>query len=91
LGVVVASALGIAEQLVNQMGAITTTGLAPGAAMQFVFTGLSSDIFTFMIPVLVTLPFTTSFLDDYQSRYYRSYLPRTGRGGYIKAKILAMR
>lgn len=40
-----------------------------------------------LIPVLVSTVFSTAFLDDYQSEYYRFHLLRSNRTQYIGAKL----
>jgi hypothetical protein len=54
-----------------------------------VFSALSSDVVLIVLPILSALAFTTAFVDDFNSRYIREYLPRAGKAGYTKAKVLA--
>ena len=52
-------------------------------------TALKSDAVCFFLPIFSTFPFAASFLEDMESGFIKSYLPRTGRRHYITGKILA--
>jgi hypothetical protein len=54
-----------------------------------IFKGLSSDGFTLVLPILCTIPYTTSFVDDVKSGFIKAYLPRTNRKSYLISKIIA--
>ena len=54
-----------------------------------IFKALSSDAFTLALPILCTLPFTTSFVDDVKSGFIKEYLPRTNIKSYLISKIIA--
>lgn len=50
---------------------------------------LKSDTVTFMLPILCTLPFVTSYVDDVKSGFLKLYLHRSGVKAYLKGKLLA--
>ena len=54
-----------------------------------IFKALSSDAFTLALPILCTLPYTTSFVDDVKSGFIKEYLPRTNIKSYLISKIIA--
>lgn len=51
--------------------------------------GYKGESYSISIPLLSTFPYTISLLEDYQSGYIKSYLPRTSISAYITGKILA--
>lgn len=51
--------------------------------------GLNSELFCISVPVICTLPYTVGFLEDYQSGFLKSYLPRTTIPAYICGKALS--
>ena len=51
--------------------------------------GFDSDFFRMSIPVIATLPYSTAWLNDYESGYIKFYVSRTGIRQYIYGKILA--
>ena len=63
--------------------------LANGFHASLVFQALSSDAFTLALPILCTLPYTTSFVDDVKSGFIKEYLPRTNSKSYLISKIIA--
>lgn len=48
---------------------------------------IQSDAFTFALPILSTLPFSSAFLDELKSGFIKEYLPRTTRTDYLAGKI----
>ena len=54
-----------------------------------IFNALSSDWVTLGLPIVCALPFTSAFVDDLKSGFIKQYLHRSGRGQYIRAKIIA--
>ena len=52
-------------------------------------TSLRSDALCLVLPVCSTLPFAASFLEDMESGFIKSFLPRSGRRHYMAGKILA--
>lgn len=51
--------------------------------------GFKSDLYYISVPVLCTFPYSTAWLQDYQSGYIKPYLQRSGMASYIMGKILA--
>lgn len=52
-------------------------------------TAVKSDAVCLLMPVFAALPYTAEFLEELESGYIKSYLPRAGRGRYICGKIIA--
>lgn len=50
---------------------------------------LKTDAVYFFLPIFSTVPFAASFLEDTESGFIKSVLPRSGRMYYIAGKILA--
>lgn len=63
--------------------------LAHGFHASLIFTALSADAVTLALPILCTLPYTTSFVDDMKSGFIKEYLPRTNIKNYLISKIVA--
>ena len=61
--------------------------LFAGYHVQFTINAAVSDAMQFCIPIICTLPFTASYVDDLKSNFVRYYLCRSSRRGYIAAKI----
>lgn len=51
--------------------------------------GIEADLFTVSVPVAVTLPYATAWINDYQSGFLKAYLPRCGMTAYIAGKFFA--
>lgn len=49
--------------------------------------GTSSEIFLYIIPMAVNLPFGSALWDDMESRYYLFMVPRCGRKKYVFSKL----
>lgn len=63
-----------------------------GVCLQFFVLKLSGayeGLHMACVPVLATLPYSTAWLQDYESGYVKSYLPRSGVCSYILGKIVA--
>lgn len=58
-------------------------------SVQAAYAAMYSDAFLMVIPILCTLPYTTSFMEDAQNGYIRAYLPRSGRKHYLLSKTAA--
>ena len=56
---------------------------------KMILDALISDDVTLAIPILCTLPFTASFVEDIKSGFIKQYLPRSGIKNYIKGKLIA--
>ena len=63
--------------------------LINGFHATLVFQTLSSNAVTLALPILCTLPYTTSFVDDVKSGFIKEYLPRTNIKSYLTSKIIA--
>ena len=48
-------------------------GLYPFYHMQLVLNALQSDIMLIVVPILCTIPYTSAFLDEYNSGYIKTY------------------
>lgn len=51
--------------------------------------GWKSELFQISIPVLASFPYSTAWLKEYQSGFFKEYLPRCGRKSYILGKLLS--
>ena len=51
--------------------------------------GFDSDLFRISVPVLAAVPYSTAWINEYQSGYIKEYLPRCGRTAYIMGKFLS--
>lgn len=72
--------------------AVWSRGFAAGLLLEILilFTaGFDSNLFRMSVPVLCTFPYSTAWLNDYQSGFLKLYLPRTSAAAYIRGKILA--
>ncbi len=70
-------------------GALRATELLPnGFHAELVFKALASDNMSLALPILCTLPFTASFVDDMKSGYIKEYLPCITVRRYIFGKII---
>lgn len=59
------------------------------ACMILLYSGSSSELFRMSVPVLPSLPYSVAWLDEYQSGFLKSYLPRCGQNAYIWGKFLS--
>ncbi len=51
--------------------------------------GFGSDFYQISVPVLASLPYSTAWLNEYQSGFWKQYLPRCGMASYIWGKFLS--
>lgn len=51
--------------------------------------GPESELFQMSVPVLVSIPYSTAWLSDYQSGFIKEYVPRCGKTPYILGKFLS--
>lgn len=51
--------------------------------------GPDSDLFRISVPVLASVPYSTAWINEYQSGYLKEYLPRCGRNAYILGKFFS--
>ena len=54
---------------------------------QMIQTGMQSDVFSFVLPILSTIPGAAMCLEELQTGFIKEYLPRTSRAGYLAGKI----
>ena len=47
---------------------------------------MQTDVYLLVIPILCTVPFSDSFVEDFHSRFLRQYLPLTSRNRYLVSK-----
>jgi hypothetical protein len=64
-------------------------GLFPYYHMEIIFRALRSDIVLTVVPIICTLPYTASFLDEYTSGYIKIYIMKTHKEDYVRGKVLA--
>jgi hypothetical protein len=70
-------------------GALRTKELLQsGFHSEMIFKALASDNMSLALPILCTLPFTSSFVDDVKSGYIKAYLPRITVRRYIFSKLV---
>jgi hypothetical protein len=50
---------------------------------------INDDIFIMSIPIIATLPYSTSWINDYKSGFIKEYLPRCGLMSYIAGRYMA--
>ena len=63
--------------------------LSPGFHSDLIMGALSSEAMALALPILCTLPYTASFIDDVKSGFIKEYLPRTTVSRYIAGKAAA--
>jgi len=86
-GVVIIIALASMDGIISAFR--TDTLLQYGYHASLILSALSLDAFTLALPILCTLPYTTSFVDDVKSGFIKEYLPRTNIKSYLISKIIA--
>lgn len=62
--------------------------LSSGFHTELIFSAMKSDNMSLALPILCTLPFTASFVDDLKSGYIKEYLPRITIKRYVVSKII---
>jgi hypothetical protein len=58
-------------------------------SIQVSYSGMFSRVCFLVFPIICTLPFSASFVEDMESRFLRAYMLRTTRAKYIRSKIAA--
>ena len=87
IGIVLIIFLSSTESII---GAFRADALqANGFHATLVLSALSADGMTLALPILCTLPYTASFVDDLKSGFVKQYLPRTTVKDYIFGKLAA--
>lgn len=84
---VIIIAIGIGTKQLFPQG--VSDGLMPYYHANIILSSLSSDIVLMAIPILCTLPYTATFLDEYNSGYIKVYLMKCDKSRYIRGKVLA--
>lgn len=84
---VIAIAIGAGGKMLFPQG--LEMGLGPYHHMEIVFSALRSDVVLMVAPILCTLPYTSAFLDEFNSGYIKTYIMKTHKADYIKGKVLA--
>jgi hypothetical protein len=84
-------ALAVAVASLQGIFSAANTGAAfpAGFHAQTVLEAMKSDWVTLALPVLCTLPFASSFVDDVKSGYIKQFLHRTSTARYIGGKLAA--
>lgn len=88
-GMVIAILIGAAGDILPVFEQGAKDGLQSGFHAQMLLRSLLSDVMLLCVPILAALPYTSAFLDDNKSGYLKEYLPRSGKGRYIKGKVAA--
>ena len=89
-GVLGTAAVLLAASFEGVLEAYRAGELAPGGPRGRAFDpAVSSDAMALSLPLLCTLPYTASFLDDVKSGFIKAYLPRTSVSRYIAGKAAA--
>jgi len=82
IGTIIASLLGGINFIINayNRGALEYAG---EVSIQSAYTSMYSNVFLLLLPILCTLPYSGSFIEDYHTKLLRYYLPRSGRQKYL--------
>lgn len=62
--------------------------LAYGFHGSFILEAAATDTISFCLPIICTLPFAGSFVDDVKTGFIKLYIHRTSRRAYIFGKVL---
>lgn len=76
----------------DMIRAITSKGFVIGFLFELlvlITAGWDSDLFRMIVPVVCTLPYTVTWLKEYEYGFVKSCLPRTSIISYIMGKFLA--
>ena len=88
-GIVFALAIGGFADFWKAAGDYREGLIAYGTHLKVLQNAIKSDALCLFLPVFAALPYTSAFLEEIDSGFIKSYLPRAGRWHYISAKILA--
>lgn len=78
------------SQINIAINAFRSSGLQPnGFCNQFMMNALKSDAMVLALPIICSLPYTISFVEDMQSGYIKSYLHRITTKDYLIGKVVA--
>lgn len=64
-------------------------GLNAGYHRTLFQSGLTGEALIFLLPLVSTLPYAASWLDERKNGYWKAYMVRTGRERYVLSRILA--
>lgn len=67
----------------------TEQKLQYGYFVDFILSAMKSETLCFLLPVICSLPYASTFALDMQTGFIKSYLPRTARRNYIWSKVLS--
>lgn len=72
------------------VGAFRAAGLiAFGTHTEIMLCAMGGAGMALALPILSALPYTTAYIDDVKSGYYKAYLPRAGINRYVAGKAIA--
>lgn len=60
-----------------------------GQHIEIAISTMSNETISLVLPILATLPYTTTYVDDIKSGYIKVYLPRIGVDRYVVSKTLS--
>lgn len=84
-GFALCALLGAAQQISEGLSA--ESFLPPGSALECVLRALRSGFLAAALPVLASMPYSASFVEERQGRFLRSYLPRCGRRVWLASRV----
>ncbi len=88
VGTMIALFAGCFTGLHVDMELVQKEGLSYGYHWQLLYRGLRSEAFSFALPVLATLGFGGTYLEEMKSGFYKFAVPRYGRRNYVVTKII---
>ena len=89
IGVIAMAAILVISGWESMAGTLGTTLLPYGTHITMIMDARKTDMVTFAVPILCTLPYAASYVDDLKSGFIKGYLQRAGTGGYIGGKLAA--
>jgi hypothetical protein len=89
IGVLAMAAVLLIAGMEGLAGADPNALLPFGTHITMIMNAFKSDIVTFAVPIVCTLPYASSYVDDLKSGFIKQYLPRSGAVGYIGGKLIA--
>lgn len=89
LGTVIVLTMGTFEVILDGIRSLPRGLLAYGWHQPLLQTACTSDVLLLALPILCTLPYTASYLDELRSGFIKESLPRSGFRPYIMGKLLS--
>lgn len=89
IGVAAMAAVMIVAGMQSLAGGDPAKLLPYGTHITMIMSAIKSDMVTFAAPIICTLPYAASYVDDLKSGFIKEYLPRAGARGYIGGKLVA--